>query len=58
MANSGRAARVDAMKSSVRVFVISHSGGTVSSTYHLSHFDIQPVMYLKIQSYIEIPIFL
>ena len=57
MANSGRAARVDAMKSSVRV-QISHSGGTVSSTYHLSHFDIQPVMYLKIQSYIEIPIFL
>ena len=57
MANSGRAARVDAMKSSVRV-QISHSGGTVSSTYHLSHFDIQPVMYLKIQCCIEIPIFL
>ena len=57
MANSGRAARVDAMKSSVRV-QISHSGGTVSPTYHLSHFDIQPVKNLKIQCCIEIPIFL
>lgn len=57
MANSGRAARVGAMKSSVRV-QISHSGGTVSPTYHLSHFDIQPVKYLKIQCCIEIPIFL
>lgn len=57
MANSGRAARVDAMKSSVRV-QISHSGGTVSPTYHLSHFDIQLVKNLKIQCCIEIPIFL